>query len=168
MNKIKKTIQINKLNATITKTPFVLVVQAPKLTTEEYKLINLELTKMGYKAKVVKNKLVRAALKQSMFLNFGSLFSNFNFIIYSNESTASTHFNELLKLVASNTKLSIIGGKYENYLLRASHFRTLVKLGSMDTLQAGLLSMLLNQVKQPLVALNAVKALPLKVLNLKQ
>ena len=168
MNKIKKTIQINNLNSIITRAPFVLVVQAPKLTTEEYKAVTLELTKLGYKTKVVKNKLIRAALKSSAFLNFGTLFSNFNFIIYSNVLAPDNAFDKLLKIIKTNPKLSLIGGKYQEYLLRASHFRTLVKLGSINSLQAKLVSLLFNQVASPLSTLNSVKSLPLKVLNSRQ
>lgn len=168
MNKIKKTIQINTLNSIITKAPFVLVVQAPKLTTEEYKATSLELINLGYKTKVVKNKLIRAALKTSMFLNFGTLFSNFNFIIYSDALTPDASLDKLLKVIKLNPKLSLIGGKYQEYLLRASHFRTLVKLGSINTLQINLVALLFNQLKSPMLTLNSVKSLPLKVLNSKQ
>lgn len=110
------------------------------LTVKQITELRSQLFECGIKFLVVKNRLVKLALKDSSFVSLESNFSGPTAIALSNDPVAVSKI--LMNFSKENQQLKLIKGFVEGAELDSEGIKTLSKMPSLDELRAKIISLL--------------------------
>jgi len=141
LNRTEKSAVIERLKTALADVPAVVVSDFKGLTVEQVTELRSELRKADIKFEVVKNTLVRQAIKDSSKENMGELFRGNSAIAYHDDDPAAPA-KILSEFAKKNKKLVLKGAWLDGKILDAAGVEQLSKLPGKDELRSKLLSVI--------------------------
>lgn len=141
MNRERKTEQVSQVQDKLKTAKMAIVTEYQGLTCAQMTQLRVEIQKASGEYKVIKNTLVRRALKDTTYSSLDSLLTGPNGWVFAYEDPV-TLSKALVKFSEQNDRLRIKGGLLEGEFLDQTKVEDLAKLSSRTELQAKLLSIM--------------------------
>lgn len=140
MDRAEKKALVETLNSTVSASSVVIVVHYKGLSVAEMTALRGKVRAAGAGFKVAKNRLVRIALKDTVYESIAGHFSGPTALAYANDPVAASKV--LSEFAKDNEKLVIIGGAFGAHVLDKKGVEALAKLPSLDELRAKIIALI--------------------------
>jgi len=128
---------VSRLISALAKAKMLIIVHYHGITVSEIDVMRKKFRENGVIFQVVKNNLMKIAIQDGLFEKGMNLLSGPSAVIFSEDPVAAA--KSVIDLAKENQKLKVIGGVFEEELIKKDKIEILSSLPSLDELRAQLL-----------------------------